>query len=449
MILPKKYSTYKNFILKMDANANATNGVEKKKGGTRREMKEYIHRLNREFETANYDSVHFCGWKKTQASASPNVFVDSVSVEVQDFHFLSNPDPNSVPVPVPEPLIESENKTIIIKQSVNISVEINHLNDLIRLIDDYPDNDETIEYNINIRALHKIRPFLLELNDMVGMKAIKENIVDQILYFIQGLHMHGVQSGNNDFMHTVIYGSPGTGKTEVAKIMGKIFSHLGILKNNIFKKVTRSDLVAGYLGQTAIKTRDVINECIGGCLFIDEAYSLGNGEKKDSFSKECIDTLCEALSNYKQDLMVIIAGYEKELNECFFAYNKGLDSRFTWRFKTDDYKGDDLYRIFLKKVKDIGWSLEEKETESPKKINSAWFENNMSYFTFFGRDMETLLSKTKIAHSRRVFCKDKSEKTKITIKDLEKGFDMYLKNEEVQSRKEKAAVSKMVNCMYV
>ena len=85
--------------------------------------------------------------------------------------------------------------------------------------------------------------------------------------------------------------------------------------------MTRNDLVAGYLGQTAIKTKDVIKECLGGVLFIDEAYSLGNEEKRDSFSKECIDTLCEALSDNKENLMVIIAGYEKELKECISFNN--------------------------------------------------------------------------------------------------------------------------------
>ena len=84
---------------------------------------------------------------------------------------------------------------------------------------------------------------------------------------------------SGDFMHTVIYGPPGTGKTEIAKIIGKIYCKMGILKKGTFKKVTRSDLIAGYLGQTALKTKDVINECLDGVLFIDEAYSLGNIEK--------------------------------------------------------------------------------------------------------------------------------------------------------------------------
>ena len=193
-------------------------------------------------------------------------------------------------------------------------------------------------------------------------------------------------------------------------MMGKIYSKIGILNKGTFKKVTRSDLIAGYLGQTAMKTRDVIKEALGGVLFIDEAYALGNTDKKDIFSKECIDTLCEGLSDNKENLMVIIAGYETELNDCFFNYNQGLDSRFTWRFKTDNYSAEDLYKIFVKKVKDIGWELHEES-----KITSEFFKKNYDYLKFFGRDIETILAKTKIAHSKRVFCKADSEKKKIIL----------------------------------
>jgi SpoVK/Ycf46/Vps4 family AAA+-type ATPase len=318
-------------------------------------------------------------------------------------------------------------------------VKINSLNDIVSLIEKYP-LDETKEYNININALHKIKTSLLDLNNMIGMKDLKNNIVDQILYYIQDLNKSG------DFLHTVIYGPPGTGKTEIAKIIGQIFSKLGILKKGTFRKVTRSDLIAGYLGQTAIKTNDVINDCLGGVLFIDEEYSLGNNEKKDTFSKECIDTLCEALSNHKDNFMVIIAGYESELKECFFNYNQGLDSRFTWRFKTDEYKGEELYNIFIKKVKEIGWEIAEAEET---KINKDWFDKHIEYFKFFGRDIETLLAKTKIAHARRVFCKPQNEKMKLTLKDLENGFELYLKNDEVKNRKESDKFKNILGSMYV
>jgi SpoVK/Ycf46/Vps4 family AAA+-type ATPase len=316
------------------------------------------------------------------------------------------------------------------KDKINIMEEINNVGDILKLIEKYP-LDKHIEYNINMEALHKIKKPLIDLNNMIGMKQLKENIVDQIIFYIQGLHTLKTDIAGNDFMHTVIYGPPGTGKTEIAKIIGSIFSKMGVLNKGTFKKVTRADLIAGYLGQTALKTRDVIKECLGGVLFIDEAYALGNDEKRDSFSKECIDTLCEALSDHKDNLMVIIAGYENDLNNCFFNYNQGLNSRFTWRFKTDEYNARDLYNIFLKKVNDGGWKLAEKSN-----IEIKWFEKNKKYFPFYGRDIETLFAKTKIAHSRRVFCLDSSVKKYITIQDLDKGLEMYLKNDEIKKKEE-------------
>ncbi len=199
-------------------------------------------------------------------------------------------------------------KTICEYEYNKLDVSVNSLEDLIKLCD-HP-IVVNVEYNVDLKALHAIKDHLVELNNMIGMEGLKENVLDQIIYFIQRLHLHKTKKTTNegDFLHTVIYGPPGTGKTEIAIILGKIFSKLGILKREKFRKVTRSDLVAGYLGQTALKTTDVILDCLGGVLFIDEAYALGNDEKKDTFSKECIDTLCEALSNYKSDLMGSMAG---------------------------------------------------------------------------------------------------------------------------------------------
>lgn len=332
--------------------------------------------------------------------------------------------------------------SVIIKEKINIKASIESIEDLLTLIDKYPIMSN-VEYNINIQAIHDIKEPLENLNCMIGMHQLKTNIMDQILYFIQNLHISKSKTGKDtgDFLHTVIYGPPGTGKTEVARIMGEIFCKLGILKKNKFKKATRSDLIAGYLGQTALKTRDLIKECLDGVLFIDEAYALGNTEKRDSFAKECIDTLCEALSDNKERLMVIIAGYEKELDECFFNYNQGLESRFTWRFKTDDYNSKELMQIFSKKVNDAGWSI-----ENDKALKEFWFEEKMNYFKYYGRDMETLFAKTKIAHSRRVFCEPEEVKTKLTVEDLDKGFNMFTQNEEVKSRNEDTNVN---NSMYM
>jgi len=326
--------------------------------------------------------------------------------------------------------------------NIDIDVEINCISDLLKLTETYK-LDKNIHYNIDMKKLHNIKEQLTELNNMIGMKELKKNIVYQILYFIQDLHICIFETSNdvskisNEYMHTVIYGNPGTGKTEVAKIIGNIFSKLGLLNKGTFKKVTRSDLIAGYVGQTALKTKEVIKDSLGGVLFIDEAYSLGNNEKKDSFSKECIDTICEALSDYKENLMVIIAGYENELNECFFNYNQGLNSRFAWRFKMEDYSGEDLYKIFVKKVQCYNWEVTDD-------VTPLWFDKHIEHFKFFGRDIENLLAKTKIVHSKRVFCKNVLEKKKIKLEDLENGFTMYLNNNDTKTNKETYYVKKQL-----
>jgi len=304
-------------------------------------------------------------------------------------------------------------------QKVVIRRKIDSLQDLLDIIDENP-VFTNIEYNIDVVSLHKIRPALKKLNAMIGMQSLKENIVDQLLYYIQELHKN--KGSTTDFMHTVLYGPPGTGKTEIAQIIGEIFSKLAILEKGTFRKAMRSDLVAGYLGQTAIKTREVIDSCLGGVLFIDEAYALGSRDKKDSYSKECLDTLCEALSAHKESLMVIVAGYEDQLQECFFAANQGLDSRFCWRFHTDRYSADELMQIFTKKVSEIGWDIDADCLEN------SGFRKNVDKFTSYGRDMELLLSKVKICHGRRVFTLPRAEKMRIALEDVNNGIEMFLKH---------------------
>ena len=388
---------------------------------------------------------HFDNVNQSKEKNISKRFINDINVTSLNITSLKY-DPNLYDTNINDTNINDTNincEENIAKNKIQISIEINNINDLLLLIEKYP-LDKHIEYNINMDALHKIKQPLTELNNMIGMKNLKENIVDQIIFYIQNLHTLKSDIKGNDFMHTVIYGSPGTGKTEIAKIIGSIFSKLGVLSKGTFKKVTRADLIAGYLGQTALKTRDVIKECLGGVLFIDEAYALGNEEKRDSFSKECIDTLCESLSDHKDDLMVIIAGYETDLNSCFFNYNQGLKSRFTWRFKTDEYTGEDLYNIFIKKVNDGGWYLSENS-----EIDVKWFKQNKNIFKFYGRDIETLFAKTKIAHSRRVFCLESSLKKYITIKDLDKGLETYLKNEDLNEKEGEKKMNKIITSMYV
>jgi len=316
------------------------------------------------------------------------------------------------------------NEPIIpITEHLTIDMQFLNINDIIKIIDTY-EYKPNIEYNIDLKSLHNIKPELLELNNMIGMESLKQSVFDQLLYFIQKLHI-GKETA--DFKHTAIYGPPGTGKTEIAKIIGRMYAKLGILKNNIFKKVTRNDLIAGYLGQTTIKTKKVIEECLGGVLFIDEAYSLASNDREDSYSKECLDILCESLSDHKENLMVIIAGYEEELQNTFFRVNRGLESRFIWRFTMDPYSSQELMKIFKKKVVDQEWQLDNEED-----IKDRWFHDKKDNFKSFGRDMELLLTYTKVAHGKRIYGKDITFRKKITLDDINKGYDIFLKNKNLK-----------------
>lgn len=329
--------------------------------------------------------------------------------------------PESIRLQRKNSIIEDD-KTIE-KKKIIIDDKIESLEDMVTIINKYEYNKH-YEYNIDFHSIYKIREELKMLNKMVGMEKLKHNVLDQLLYFLQDLH---ISENGGDYKHTVIYGPPGTGKTEVAKIIGKMYSKIGILNKDIFIKVTRQDLIAGYLGQTAIKTGKVIEEAKGGVLFIDEAYALGCETRDDSFSKECIDTLCEALSNYKMDIMVIIAGYEEELNNTFFRMNRGLQSRFIWRFTMEPYNAIQLKQIFGLIVEDAGWSFSDEN-----KISEEWFEKHVKVFKSFGRDMEQLFTYVKICHGRRIYGLNDKQKKKINMIDMNNGYKLFIEN-----RKEK------------
>jgi SpoVK/Ycf46/Vps4 family AAA+-type ATPase len=241
---------------------------------------------------------------------------------------------------------------------------------------------------------------------------------------------------NDDLMHTVIDGAPGTGKTEFAQKIAKIYLKLGILKKDIFKKVKRSDLIAGYLGQTALKTEEVINEVSGGVLFIDEAYSLGNNdgkESKDSFSKECIDILNQSLTEMRDNpddyFILMIAGYKEDLKNSFFALNDGLERRFTIHFTMESYSSQELIEIFKKKTREAGWEIDEKA------MSVEFMDKNKQYFKYAGGDMETLFVKCKIAHSKNLINGKNKKKRVLNELDINDGLDIFVKNPIVGERK--------------
>lgn len=214
--------------------------------------------------------------------------------------------------------------------------------------------------NDDVRNLKNIVGPLKELKEMIGMDMVKQQIVDQVLYYAQKLD-------DLNMMHTAIYGVPGTGKTTLAKIIGNIYLKLGILKTDKFIIAKRSDLIAEYVGQTAIKTQHVIDSAIGGILFIDEVYSLSTGDKgKPGFSKECIDTINQNLSENGDKFVCIIAGYEDDIKTCFFALNKGLERRFPWVYNLGEYDASQLSLIFRKMINDSNWYIDDTNSNFQK-----------------------------------------------------------------------------------
>ncbi|MCY9549827.1 AAA family ATPase [Lysinibacillus xylanilyticus] len=184
-----------------------------------------------------------------------------------------------------------------------------------------------------------------QLDGLVGLPNAKKELHNLINFIkIQSLRVdHGLTSFPITY-HLVFSGNPGTGKTTVARIIGQIYKHLGVLSSGHFVETDRAGLVAGYVGQTALKVQEVVNKAKGGVLFIDEAYSLIN-DKKDAFGKEAIDSLLKAMEDLRDDLVIIVAGYT-ELMEEFLLANPGFKSRFNHFVQFDNFSTDELYDIF-------------------------------------------------------------------------------------------------------
>jgi AAA+ superfamily predicted ATPase len=317
-----------------------------------------------------------------------------------------------------------------------LNEKIDNIKDLIILGKKYQTEykDKKKRYNINLKVLEGLVNPLEDLDNMIGMENIKKAIFNKIIFYLQGL-----ENKNTDYNHIVLCGGPGMGKTHVAKIIGKIYTKLGFLSKGNFKEIKLTDLKAGYVGQTEIKTQKLLDDSKGSILFFDEAYSLGSEKKFDSFSQSVIDVINPFLDKYKNDFIFIIAGYKQDLEERFFRGNQGLKSRFGLWLEIEKYKAADLNFMFKKKIKDHEWEYKSDE------ITDSFFEKNIDCFKFYGRDIENLFAKCKIAHAKRVLFSKPEDKKKITKEDLNKGFELY----KIEGRSDIPENSNIKNFMYI
>lgn len=327
------------------------------------------------------------------------------------------------------------------EQIVKKEYKFETINDIIKVAKEYRqgrkrrrDSDAPLlDYNGDLEALTDCIVPLQKLNDLVGMETIKRNVVDQILFYTQGLN-------TNEMMHTCLTGPPGVGKTTLGKILAELYCSLGFLETNNFHLVTKADLVAGYVGQTAIKTKKVLKNSLGGVLFIDEAYSIGAGtsaDDPDTFGKECVDTINQFLSENTENFIMIVAGYREDLERSFFGLNKGMSRRFPWNYDIEKYDNKDLKRIFIHQVNTNNWKLDENIKLNDYSLLTEIFETNKEHFTQNAGDTLILFDKIKISHSRRVFGQRKKFKKIIDISDIKLGMELLKSYKKSKKNKEK------------
>lgn len=222
---------------------------------------------------------------------------------------------------------------------------------------------EIFEKEADNKKSSSLDDLMNELNQLVGLTQVKEEVSRLVIY--QKVQSKRKESGlkvPKRTLHMAFMGNPGTGKTTVARIVGRMYYQLGLLSKGHFTEVSRTDLIAGYQGQTALKVKSVIEKAKGGVLFIDEAYSITENDKTDSYGRECLTELTKALEDSRDDLIVIVAGYTEPMNH-FFESNPGLRSRFNYFINFENYSSTELIDILETLVRKDDYQLSDELKE--------------------------------------------------------------------------------------
>lgn len=222
----------------------------------------------------------------------------------------------------------------------------------------YSDIQQIPGYDVKQKT-ETVDEVLRELENMTGLSNVKKEVAELVHWLkFNTLRQQAGLKTSPVTLHSIYSGSPGTGKTTVARLIGRLFKAMNILRKGHVVEVARQDLVAEYIGQTAVKTQKKIDEAMGGLLFIDEAYTLARGHEND-FGREAIDTLVKSMEDHRDHFIVILAGYKNEMTG-LLKLNPGLESRFSRNFHFADYDGEELLVIAQKMLKEHQFFLDEK-----------------------------------------------------------------------------------------